>query len=257
MALKEKILKKAITIAILVATLFVCMPLLFDRDDYFLTEIKPLNINYTNNFANLERPITIMPLGDSITHASRETGNYRCKLWGMLEGIGNFEFVGSMQGLVHGGQGEYCDIDHEGHAGWTSDQVLELTTGDYKDYSADIVLIHLGTNDLAADQSEGSTVYEISQIIEELRSQNKLLVVFVAGIIPNYLEANQSRTNELNRRIVNMANSITTVQNPVIYVDQFTGFTEGDMVDRLHPNNAGAEKLAQNWFIALENYLQN
>ena len=257
MVLQKKYLKKILTLAILLATLFVCISLLFDRDDYFQTDIKSLNINYTNNFADLERPITIMPLGDSITQASGETGNYRCKLWGMLEGIGNFEFVGSMQGLVHGGQGDDCDIDHEGHAGWTSDQVLELTTVNYKDYSADIVLIHLGTNDLAADQSEGSTVYEISKIIEKLRSQNQLLVVFVAGIIPNYLEANQSRTVELNRRIFNMVNSLTTAQNPVIYVDQFTGFAEGDMVDRLHPNDAGAEKIAKNWFIALENYFRN
>ncbi len=257
MALKNKYLKRVIRLAILVAILFVCMPLLFDRDDYFDSDVKSLNINHTNNFADLERPITIMPLGDSITHASRETGNYRCKLWNMLEDIGTFEFVGSMQGLVHGGQGEYCDIDHEGHAGWTSDQVLELITGDYKDYSADIVLIHLGTNDLAADQSEGSTVYEISKVIEKLRSQNQLLVTFVAGIIPNYLEDNQYQTIELNRRILNMANSLTTVQNPVIYVDQFSDFTEGDMVDRLHPNDAGAEKLAHNWFIALENYFKN
>lgn len=53
-----------------------------------------------------------------------------------------------------------------------------------------------------------------------------------------------------------MANSLTTAKNPVIFVDQFTGFTEGDMVDRLHPNDEGAEKIAQKWFRALEKYLQ-
>ncbi len=36
-----------------------------------------------------------------------------------------------------------CDIDHERHAGWTSDQVLDLVTEKYEHYSPDLVLIHL------------------------------------------------------------------------------------------------------------------
>lgn len=250
-------LKIIITIVIIVGGVVVCNTLLFDRKAEFNTDIKPSIINYKNHFTNIKRPIKIMPLGDSITHSSRVTGNYRCKLWNMLEDLGSFEFVGSMKGLVHGGQGEDCDIDHEGHAGWTADQVLDFITENPVHYSPDIVLVHLGTNDLAADQSEGATAYEISQIISELRSQNPLLVVFVAGIIPNFLEENQSRTVELNRRLLNMVNSITAVKNPVIFVDQFTGFTEDDLVDGIHPNDVGAEKLAYNWFVALENYLQN
>lgn len=181
MGLNTNCFKIIITIAIVVV-ISVCTKYLFDRDEYFAIDIEVKNITYPNNFTGIERPIKIMPLGDSITHASRGTGNYRCKLWNMLEEVGPFEFVGSMQGLVHGGQGEDCDVDHEGHAGWTSDQVLALI-GDYENYSADIVLIHLGSNDLAADQGEGTTVYEISQIIKELRLKNSLLVVFVAGII--------------------------------------------------------------------------
>lgn len=241
----------------IVGVIAICTVLQLDHDDDFNTDVKPKKITYTNNFTDIKRPIKLMPLGDSITHASKTTGNYRCILWNMLEDLGEFEFVGSMQGLVHGGQGQDCDIDHEGHAGWTADQLLEHITGNSIRYSPDIVLLHLGTNDLAADQTEGSTAYEISKIIGELRAQNQSLVVFVAGIIPNYLQVNQFRTIELNRRLYNMANSLTTVKNPVIFVDQFTGFTEADMVDRLHPNNKGAEKLAHNWFIALKNYLLN
>ncbi len=96
---------------------------------------------------------------------------------------------------------------------------------------------------------------EISQIIDDLRAQNPLLVVFVAGIIPDFREPEYNRTIELNRRISNMAKSITTTQHPVIFVDHFSGITEGDMVDQLHPNESGAEKIAGKWAEAIEEYL--
>jgi lysophospholipase L1-like esterase len=45
-------------------------------------------------------------------------------------------------------------------------------------------------------------------------------------------------------------------QSRVILVDQFEGFSvTSDSYDGIHPNKAGAEKIAHKWFAALEGVL--
>lgn len=229
---------------------------LIDKDGCFEKDPGTQPPSYANHLTGLKRPIRIMLAGDSITHASPDTGNFRCRLWHKLQTLGSFDFVGSMNGMVYGGKEKNCDNDHEAHSGWKADQVLRVIKQSSAKFDPDIVIIHLGTNDLIAGNSVGSTAYEISQIIYELREDNPLLVVFVAGVIPNYQGNNHTPTMELNRRISNMTGSISTKKSPVIFVDHFTGFDESDMADRLHPNESGAEKIARTWMEAIKNYLQ-
>lgn len=107
-------------------------------------------------------PLTILPLGDSITHgvgsraqpphyAAPETpldGGYRAPLYHAL--VYNdvpataFQFVGTLSSGP-------ADIPvaqraHEGHPGYTIAQVLALSQN-WGPLMADVVLVHLGTNE--------------------------------------------------------------------------------------------------------------
>jgi hypothetical protein len=87
--------------------------------------------------------IKIMPLGDSITAGDRY-GGYRRLLYDLLtrDGI-RFEFVGSLKG------GDIPNAHHEGHSGWRIDQIESGIAGGWLDtYRPDLVLLHIGTNDI-------------------------------------------------------------------------------------------------------------
>jgi GDSL-like Lipase/Acylhydrolase family len=208
--------------------------------------------------------ITVLPLGDSITSGNSKHMTYRYPLWVKFidsgfnfDGI-HFDFVGS-QNLDHSGaqvwpdhRGHSFDHDHEGHPGWRAEQILAILPIWLKRYTPDIVLLHIGTNDVMANQTTLSTTDEVEQIITVLRDDNPKVIVLLAKIIPNGDPIVNQRIIELNQRIDSIAISKSTVESPVVIVDQNLGFnvTE-DTDDGVHPNRTGAEKIAQKWFEAV------
>lgn len=90
-----------------------------------------------------------MALGDSITWGLKdpEYGGYRHLLGTLLANDGySFEFVGSMQS----GTGIAPSANNEGHAGWTIQQIQKGidSQGWLETYRPDVILLHIGTNDL-------------------------------------------------------------------------------------------------------------
>jgi lysophospholipase L1-like esterase len=194
---------------------------------------------------------------------------YRYPLWVKFidsgfnfDGI-HFDLVGS-QNFNHNGnrvwpdhRGHSFDHDHEGHPGWRAEQILAVLPIWLKGYTPDIVLLHIGTNDVMANQTTLSTTNEIKQIINILRTDNPRVIVLLAKIIPNRDLILNQRIIELNQRIDSIALSKSTVESPVVIVDQNLGFnvTE-DTDDGVHPNRTGAEKIAQKWFEAIAKAVQ-
>jgi len=74
------------------------------------------------------------------------------------------------------------DQDHEGHWGWRTDEILNgrLAAGSLTEwldyYTPDVVLIHLGTNDVYQNQSTTSTV-------EEVKNKKYLLIPDIIGFM--------------------------------------------------------------------------
>jgi len=216
-------------------------------------------------------PVRILPLGDSITQADMMHFSYRYYLWTMLIDAGvNFDFVGSLnrhvdynpQWPTH--RGRHFDPDHEGHWGWTADQILEGFANKrderlsewLKAYTPDIVLVHLGTNDVLQYETAFSTVNELELIIEVLREDNRNVIVLIAKVIPVDDARMNPRIDELNSRINIITEDMSNGSSPVIVVDHCTGFdTEIEMYDWLHPNEDGERKMAQRWFEALQSIL--
>jgi len=142
---------------------------------------------------NLSKNYSIMPLGDSITHL-----NYRYDLWlNLKEANVIFDFVGNENHLPWGADDSNLefDSDHEGHGGWRSDQISYNIESWVKLNTPDIVLFHVGTNDLAQGYSPSHVIEHIGKTIEILRLYNPEVIIFVAQIIPYDLETGVNESN--------------------------------------------------------------
>lgn len=199
---------------------------------------------------------SILPLGDSITEGVPFT--YRYPLFSALSEEGyRFDFVGSHS---EGGW-EYpetgWDRDHEGHSGWTTESIQEELPRWLPGYSVDIALIHLGTNDAGGDDVDGSYA-AMSAIVDQLRAQNDAVAICIAQILPfgSQLptEGEEPGADELNRfvvewnsRLESLVLEMTTTTSPIVLADMHSDFGDADLDDGVHPSQAGAEKMANEW----------
>lgn len=198
-------------------------------------------------------PRRIMPLGDSITQGYRES--YRRLLWLALRKEGmDVDFVGSMnQAYGDEKQPPDYDVDHEGHWGWRADEVLDKIDDWAARARPDIVLIHLGTNDIGMGQDIGETVDEVTQIIERLRKHNTGVHILLAAIIPAAFEGATEIFSRFNTELALLAKNLDTTTSHVLLVNQFEGFDAvRDTYDGIHPNQTGNQKMAAKWFAGLK-----
>jgi lysophospholipase L1-like esterase len=201
---------------------------------------------------------TLMALGDSITQGqggndvAAAQASYRYWLYKQLQ-YGGFspDFVGSQVGHFDGlPRYTNFDLDHEGHWGYTADEVLANIDA-WAAARPDVVLLHLGTNDILAEQPNEQTIEEIGQVIDALRAANPSVRIVLAQIIPSqfFMPPGQQ---DLNLRLAALAAAKTTPQSPIVIVNQSTGFSEfTDTYDGVHPNESGEKKMAERWMGAL------
>ena len=206
----------------------------------------------TNGTPNAVR---ILPLGNSITQGVPET--YRYELYNLLTAAGfDFDFVGSWTASEADYPGEW-DKDHEGHSGWTCMQINNEIQQWLTLYTPDLVLIHLGTNDVSAVM-EGGNNLDISQqalveIIEKLRTGNPQVKILLAQILPFHSEfpTENGLVNEWNQRVSSVASTMNSIDSPIEIVDMHTGFGDVDLADDVHPSREGAARMASVWARAI------
>jgi lysophospholipase L1-like esterase len=198
-------------------------------------------------------PVKIMPLGDSITGSP---GCWRALLWNKLQSAGytNIDFVGT---LPPQGCGVAYDGDNEGHGGILATNManqsqlppwLAATT-------PDIVLMHLGTNDVWSNIAPATILAAFSTLVDQMRASNPKMKILVAQILP----MNPSSCPDCGARVVAFDNAIpawaaskSTAQSPITVVDQWTGFDDAtDTGDGVHPNDSGNVKISNRWYPAL------
>jgi len=197
-------------------------------------------------------PIKIMPLGDSITQSDSKHNSYRRNLWDKLQAGGyNVDFVGSQTKHLRGSPpNPDFDLNHEGHWGWRADQIMKKIDKWVATYQPDIVLIHLGHNDIFHGDSIESTLKELGNIIDILRSQNAKVTVLLAQLIPTHPQ--YKSIQKLNAKIPELARSKDTTESPVIVVNHENRFKASvDTYDGVHPNESGEEKMAAKWHAAI------
>jgi acyl-CoA thioesterase I len=199
-------------------------------------------------------PLRVMPLGDSITEAAVGHNSYRRNLWFSLNDAGcQVDFVGSQQGVFgapSAPNGDF-DQDHEGHWGWRIDQIASQVSDYVAIASPDIVLIHLGSNDIFQGENPASVAQELGDLIDRIRAAGPETRIILAKLIPASYRSESIVA--LNARIDSVVSSrnYPSFYPPVIVVDQASGYWLNDNYDGVHPAPSGEAKLASRWSQAI------
>ncbi|MBN1155693.1 fibronectin type III domain-containing protein, partial [candidate division KSB1 bacterium] len=143
----------------------------------------------------------IMPLGNSLTKGviignPADVTGYRDDLQALLtaESV-TYDFVGSMT------DGGFADNNHEGHEGFTADSVANNVTS-YMALNPDIVILHIGTNDITLAHENDSTLIEINDIISQIGTSRKIVM---CSLIPRWdRTAKNDSTTQLSNWIKNL-----------------------------------------------------
>ncbi|BCJ74842.1 hypothetical protein CS0771_43860 [Catellatospora sp. IY07-71] len=204
--------------------------------------------------AHAAAPVRVMPLGDSITGGP---GCWRAVLWDRLQrnGFTDVDFVGTLAGGGCGMNG--WDGDNEGHGGYQATGIADQNQlpGWLAATHPDVVLMHLGTNDVWNNQPTATILAAFGKLVDQMRADNPNIKVLVAQIIPMTPSGCSwcpTGVSALNAAIPAWAAGKSTAQSPVTVVDQFSGFdTAVDTSDGVHPDDSGFQKMSDRWYPAL------
>jgi lysophospholipase L1-like esterase len=199
--------------------------------------------------------VRIMPLGDSITRGalgSSDSTGYRRALYQLLVGAGHsVDLVGSQTD----GSPKDFDRNHEGHNGYSANQIRDTVTSWLERNPAEIILLHIGTNDITSGQNASGVAAEVGQILDRIDAVSTSIVVFLARIV-NRNDSRSGVTTQYNLLLQSLADSRIAGGDLLFVVDQEAALSyPADLADAVHPNNTGYAKMAQCWFAALSSYL--
>ena len=153
----------------------------------------------------------------------------------------------------------------EGYSGQNAQSVAANYVAHAASVVADVLLLHAGHN-YNVDPATSSPAYmpeadiivaatnAHAQIIAAARAQNPNVIVLYAQVITSGKLPKYSYIPALNSGIAALAAELNTAASPVVAVDMADGWNYAtDCVsDMVHPNAAGANKMAAKWFAALE-----
>lgn len=199
--------------------------------------------------ATSQKPWRIMPVGDSITEGGSTFSVYRLPLWEKLTTAGyDFHYVGTKSSPSRVGP-----LLHEGYGGRNAEYLAEVVPKNFAKTPADIVLIQAGHNHSIEEKPIPGIVSATESMINAFRRTNQKVIVLIAQPITSGKLPKYSYLPDLGKEITALAERLSTHDSPVIAVDQASGFDfKTDAIDdKVHPNAAGAEKMAQRWFEAL------
>lgn len=237
-------------------------------DKFAFTVTDPSGLQSTGTiWVLIDGAVRVMPVGDSITAGSPGATpataiGYRKKLYTDLEALSSNYGVRFVGNLAHGETSGLAppNNQHEGHPGYcdgptgcSNDNVADNIVTWLNAAPADVLLLHIGTNDFSTNAADVSTILDN---INTWASGNYPVTTFVARIIP--ASNGGLYVNTFNNNVAAIATNRPNVR--VLMVNQQTGAgihnttdpagntaNAAFMADNLHPNQAGYDKMADKW----------
>ena len=200
---------------------------------------------------NTQKRFTILELGDSITEGGENFQSYVFPLWEKLFTAGyHFDFIGPNLGKCRIGS-----INNAGFSGKSAEFLEAHIDSIYRKYPADIVLLHSGHNHFDTENPIAGIIAAQESIIQKVRTINPEVKILVAQVITSGKLPKYSYIPELNKSIAKMVKCQNSEN--ILLVNQEKGFDwqKYTISDKVHPNAAGAEKMAEVWFDALKKIL--
>ncbi|NEO33447.1 MAG: hypothetical protein F6K36_24075, partial [Symploca sp. SIO3C6] len=226
--------------------------------------------------------LKIMTLGDSLTWGvvndntnHEESGGYRTVLEDSLLSNGftnpeDFDFVGTRDDTDNrrSGPDSLIDQDHQGHRGWTIDELLngrddDVAAGNIDDWlvseDPDLVLLMAGTNDVLTNSiSVAEAINNLESLINKITDSGAQVLV---GSIPpvdetsnNVGDGESAKVIELNEAIANLVTNLNSDQ--VQFIDINSQLDLNDVSsDGIHLSLEAYSKIATIWHNALLPFL--
>ncbi|GGK05553.1 SGNH hydrolase [Pilimelia anulata] len=188
-------------------------------------------------------PLRIMPMGDSLTWGTGSRGGdgWRGPLYERLTAAGHHvDFVGPLR------HGTGPDPDLAGYPGWRVDQLREQVPRLMAEHRPDIVLVHVGTNDLRRNDRLDTVAERLAALVGEIRANRPRTTVVLARLAPATERTVQRRITWYNNRITLLARQYDGAVADMTALDP-----RADLHDALHPNDHGYARMAARWAEAM------
>jgi len=175
-------------------------------------------------------PVRVMGFGDSITYGTWST-----------TGSGYRGPLDALWARPHVWVGSLVDPTgrrHEGHGGYTIDQLLPQAQAWTKAAAPGIVLLEAGTNDVRAGDTAVNMLAELKQLVDAVRAAaGPYARIYVATIpdLPAETAARREQLRAFNLGIPSLGQWVVDI-NAVLL--------PGDLGDGIHPNDGGYAKMA-------------
>ncbi|MEV7416584.1 FG-GAP-like repeat-containing protein [Streptomyces sp. NPDC089919] len=186
-------------------------------------------------------PVKVMPLGDSITAGSGSSSGagYRLPLWNATAAQSRYtiDYVGS------GSYGAVADPDNEGHGGFMIDQVRAGIDGWLTAADPDVVLLHLGINDLDRGSDKEHAADRLSALVDRIFADKPGVTVLFQGLIPT-TGGLQGPVQDFNAKVRAFEAGKQAAGKKFRYVEP-PALRANEMSDLLHPNDLGYGRFAQ------------
>jgi lysophospholipase L1-like esterase len=218
--------------------------------NHFAHPVHIASIVFTHSLHTSEQEVSIMPLGDSITYGANSTkyGGYRVWLWQESVAAGwKIRFVGSQSS----GPASLPDKANEGHPGWRIDQLSAHITGWLDTYQPQIILLHIGTNDIIQGYSVATAIARLNTLVDQITTIEPDTTLIVAQITPLGDPTLNAKVRLYNHDLLALIQRKKAIGKHIIVVDMYDAVPLSDITDHIHPNDAGYKLMAHVWYNAL------
>lgn len=188
-------------------------------------------------------PVRIMAMGDSITWGtgSSDGDGWREPLRARLVAAGyRVDLVGPLR------EGRGPDPDLAGFPGWRVDQLRGRAPAFVTTHEPDVILLHIGTNDLRRGERPRAVAQRLAGLVGELQANRPAAVVVLARLVPSGDLAVQRRIDRYNAHVTRLAD-----RRSLPLADMSTLDPRRHLGDPQHPNDAGYALMARQWWRAL------
>lgn len=209
------------------------------------------NLQHKNQQHTTVKRFSILGLGDSITEGGETFQSYLYPLWEKLFTAGYaVDFIGPKLSKCRTGT-----LSNAGFSGKNAEYLDDHIDSIYQKYPANIVLLHSGHNHFDTENPVAGIIMAQQSIIQKILTINPSAKILVAQVINSGKLPKYSYLPMLNKAIIQMVKNLHN--RNVLLIDQATEFDweKYTIADKVHPNTAGAERMAAVWFAGLKKIL--
>ena len=195
----------------------------------------------------------ILPLGDSIAWGIGYDGAYRVELFSKAVGAQKkITFTGSLSNGPSTVAGQPFPKSNEGHSGWTIAQDTGLVPSPALSTLPNIVLLHIGTNDVYASSGQATMPDRLGQLMDKIISAAPDALLVLAKIKPLNHSSWNATIKTYNDAMPGLVQTRVAAGKHVMLVDMNTGFASSMLSsDGIHPNQSGYNFMGDTWYAAI------